>query len=259
MRLRPPPPVIPATLEAVAVQRSDALSPEARNRLRWEVIIVIALFPGTAVITALTALAQSLSGSQLPSAPIFLIPSNEGLGLVLALLSVALHLAPVALVVHLLRRSSESLRTLGLDRSNLRRDLALGLGLLLLARWLAKVVIDALIQAHAPGLFGAPPTGYPHSFVVYDLARALSAGIVEEIIVLGYLTHRLRQLGWSTPALVAATVLLRASYHVEYGVGTLSVLAFGLMMTAVYLRTGRLLPVIVGHAAYDAVLTVGLF
>ena len=54
----------------------------------------------------------------------------------------------------------------------------------------------------------APPLGHWWTVPVLLLA-ALEAALVEEVIVLGYLVTRLRQLSWSPVAAVAGSSLLR--------------------------------------------------
>ena len=48
---------------------------------------------------------------------------------------------------------------------------------------------------------------------------AIRHGIVEEVIVVGYLLDRLGKLGWSMPAAIFASAMLRGSYHLYQGFG----------------------------------------
>jgi membrane protease YdiL (CAAX protease family) len=91
-------------------------------------------------------------------------------------------------------------------------------------------------------------------FVVYGILRSIGAGLIEETVVLGYLVHRLEQLGWSTRYAAIASVGVRASYHVYYGIGVLSVIVYGALVTWIYVARRRLLGLVVGHSLYDALL-----
>jgi membrane protease YdiL (CAAX protease family) len=90
------------------------------------------------------------------------------------------------------------------------------------------------------------------------LLVAFANGWAEEVIVVGFLLTRLRQLRISPLAAVIITSLLRGLYHLYQGFGAgLGNVAMGLVFGYVYLRTGRLWPLIVAHALIDAVAFVG--
>src|SRR5919198_378919 len=61
-----------------------------------------------------------------------------------------------------------------------------------------------------------PPTGHWWTVPVLLLAAARS-GLLEEVIVAGYLLRRLDQLGWSPSRALAASALLRGAYHPYQG------------------------------------------
>ena len=88
---------------------------------------------------------------------------------------------------------------------------------------------------------------------------AFANGWAEEVIVVGYLLTRLRQLGVS-PGQGARVVssLLRGAYHLYQGFGAgLGNLAMGLVFGYTWRRTGRLWPLIVAHGIIDSVAFVG--
>ena len=79
-----------------------------------------------------------------------------------------------------------------------------------------------------------------------------------EIIVVGYLLRRLDQLGWRPAAALAASALLRASYHLYQGWGGFAGnLAMGLLFGWVYQRTRRVAPLVVAHLLLDGVAGIG--
>ena len=48
---------------------------------------------------------------------------------------------------------------------------------------------------------------------------ALENAVVEEVVVLGFVLHRLRQIGWGWPGAIWTSALIRGSYHLYQGFG----------------------------------------
>jgi len=87
---------------------------------------------------------------------------------------------------------------------------------------------------------------------------ALRAGILEEVIAVGYLFARLRQLGVSMWPIIVVQAVLRASYHLYQGFGAfIGNFVMGLIFGWIYAKTGRLAPLIIGHTVIDIVAFVG--
>jgi len=97
-----------------------------------------------------------------------------------------------------------------------------------------------------------PPVSGSLLFLPPLLIAAVSAGVVEEIVVLGYLVHRLEQRGWSGWRLVAVATAVRGSFHLYYGFTVLGFLGWAALSVTLYRRRRRLLPFIVLHALWDA-------
>ncbi len=88
--------------------------------------------------------------------------------------------------------------------------------------------------------------------------KATQNAIVEEVIVGGYLLHRLAQLGWRPWAAVWTSALLRGSYHLYQGLGGFAGnVIMGLIFARLYQRWGRTMPMIIAHALIDTVAFVG--
>ena len=87
---------------------------------------------------------------------------------------------------------------------------------------------------------------------------AIANAVAEEILVVGYLITRLRQLGWTENRSLAASALLRGSYHLYQGLGGgLGNLVMGVIFGRYWQRTGRLWPLILAHATIDTVAYIG--
>ena len=87
---------------------------------------------------------------------------------------------------------------------------------------------------------------------------AVQNALLEEVIFIGYLMLRLRQLGIGDRTALAATALLRGCYHLYQGFGGFAGnVAMGLIFGAVYRRWGRLGPLVVAHTLMDVVAFIG--
>ncbi|MER7419035.1 CPBP family intramembrane glutamic endopeptidase, partial [Micromonospora peucetia] len=90
------------------------------------------------------------------------------------------------------------------------------------------------------------------------ILAAVQNSVLEEVIVVGYLVTRLRQLRWRIVAIVATSALLRGSYHLYQGFGAfLGNVVMGVVFSLFYLRTRRVMPLVVAHTLLDIVAFVG--
>jgi membrane protease YdiL (CAAX protease family) len=234
-----------------------------RRLLGWELVVVFAVSLGAAGLAALVQLIGSLTQA-VPLARQHavligsLAPGRPWLDLALQLTNIVITLAPVALVVYLLARSGETVGAIGLDRRSPRLDAVRGIllaavigggGLLLyLAAFHLGLNLN-VVPEQLPALWWRTPV---------LLADAAQNGILEEILVAGFLLHRLGQLGWSWPRAIAVSALLRGSYHLYQGFGGFAGNAvMGVIFGVLYRRWGRVMPLIVAHTLIDAVTFVG--
>jgi len=75
--------------------------------------------------------------------------------------------------------------------------------------------------------------------------------LFEELFLCGYLVGVLKP-ARGTAFAVNASTALRLSYHLYQGAPSLMIIPVGLLFAAWYARTGRLWPVVLAHAAFDA-------
>lgn len=235
-----------------------------RRTLVTEVWIVFALSLGASGVGALLDVIRDLTAVQAPLSAqhTFLNPSvtpdRPWLDLAYQLFGVATGLVPVALVVHFLHRSKESLASIGIDRTRLGRDFGMAA---LLAGGVGGAGLALYIGAHAAGinLTVVPTTLGDHWWrIPVLLLAAAQNGIAEEVLVSGYLLRRLRQIGWGDNAALATSALVRGSYHLYQGFGgAIGNFVMGLIFGRVYQRTGRVLPLVIAHTVMDAVTFLG--
>ncbi len=87
---------------------------------------------------------------------------------------------------------------------------------------------------------------------------AFGNSFAEEVLVVGYLLTRLRQLGLSENASLLLSSVLRGSYHLYQGLGGfVGNVVMGLVYGRVWQRTNRLWPLVVAHLLLDVVAFVG--
>ena len=170
----------------------------------------------------------------------------------------AFGLAPVWLVAFLLRRNGEGAATIGLAWDRPAADALRGVALFLVVG-LGGVAVYLIAVALGVNRFvvPAPPLGHWWTVPVAFL-NAAEAALLEEIIVVGYLVTRLRQLRWTAVAAVCASALLRASYHLYQGWGGfLGNLAMGALFGIVFVRTRRTWPLVAAHFLLDVGAAIG--
>ncbi|SDS79349.1 CPBP family intramembrane glutamic endopeptidase [Corynebacterium timonense] len=92
------------------------------------------------------------------------------------------------------------------------------------------------------------------TLLLWSAANAFS----EEVVVVLWLVTRLKQLGWAPAGAIAASAVLRGSYHLYQGVSAgLGNIVMGVVYAAYFQKTGRIWPLVLGHFLIDAVAYLG--
>jgi len=174
------------------------------------------------------------------------------------LASILFGLAPVALVFHLARRSGEGLTPVGLGAATLGQDAGWGVLLGLGVATLGIGIYLASVALHVNRfVVPVPPLGHWWTIPVL-VVGALQAALLEEVIVVGYLIHRLEQIGWSGLAAVGASAVLRGSYHLYQGWGGFTGnFVLGVVFGLFFLRWRRTWPLVAAHFTVDVLAGVG--
>jgi membrane protease YdiL (CAAX protease family) len=168
-------------------------------------------------------------------------------------------LMPAALALVLLARSPAGRGLgIGLDRLHVRRDVLQGIGFTALIGipglgliWAAhELKLNASLA-----VVNLPDEWYRIPLLVLEGAQN---GILEEIVVVGYLLTRLRQLGWSDNRALGASAVLRGTYHLYQGWGGFGGnLVMGLIFGWWFQRTRRVLPMMIAHSLIDTISFIG--
>ncbi len=234
-----------------------------RGRIRIEIMIVLGLSLGASAVYSIVGIVDLTTRSKPLSRQTTTLNgalnNRQVFDLIYQFLGIFFDLVPVALVVFLLWNAARPhLGRLGIDFHHPMRDAVAGLGLALLigipgiALYLAGRAAGVTVAVKASAL-----GDYWWSVPILILA-ALHAGLQEEVIVIGYLFARLRELGWGKWQIILAAAVLRGSYHLYQGYGSfVGNFAMGVLFGWLYTRYKRVLPLVIAHFVIDAVVFVG--
>jgi membrane protease YdiL (CAAX protease family) len=235
----------------------------SRRLLGAELLIVLGLSLGASGVAALISFTGSLTqpaalGKQVATLNASAAPGRPWLDLAWQLYYIARGLMPVVLVGYLLIREGTSIKVLGFDLKHKLRDLGRGAAV---AAAIGGTGLALYLAAQAAGVnLTVAPSGLPHVWwrIPVLILSAWQNAILEEVVVLGYLLRRVGQLGWSWPAAVAVSSVVRGSYHLYQGVGGLiGNIVMGAVFCLLYRRWGRVGPLVAAHALIDTVAFVG--
>ncbi|NNC11219.1 CPBP family intramembrane metalloprotease [Planctomonas sp. JC2975] len=234
-----------------------------RTKLWWEVAIVLGLSLGQSAVYSILTIVQRLAAptplkdqsaevNQSQSPTPWLDFTYQALDIVFALMA-------VALVIYLLWRPQQTgFRRIGLDWSRPWRDLGSG------ALLFAVIGVPGLGFYALSRVFGItvsvgtwPDPSYWWTAGML-LLSAVRAALQEEVIMIGYLFARLKQLGWNSWWVIIASALVRGSYHLYQGIGPFFGNAvMGVVFGWCYRRWGRTAPLVVAHSLLDIVSFIG--
>lgn len=223
-----------------------------RRTLREEIAVVLML---SLLASAVYAIIDLLSA---PIAGVYVAAANQSTEFAKQVAGFVFGLAPVFLVVHLVRRSGEGVGGIGLDAARLWQDLGRG-AVLSVIIGVAGIGVYLASVALGVNRFVVPVPPLGHWWTVPAVVlNAVEAALKEEVIVVAYLVTRLGQLGWSDRRSVAASGLLRGSYHLYQGFGAFGGnLMMGLLFAWMFTRTRRAWPFVVAHLLIDVGAGVG--
>jgi membrane protease YdiL (CAAX protease family) len=238
----------------------DGTTPGA---VRAEILLVLGLSLGASAVYSVVQILDLVTrpaplsnqtaqlNTSLDSRPIF--------DFVYQVLENGFDLVPVVLVGFLLWKTARPhLARLGIDFSRVGRDalggagLALAIGIPGLALYFAGRALGITVDV-------VPTNLAAHWWTVPVLLfSALRSGVTEEVIVVAYLYARLKDLGWRTWPILLSAALLRGTYHLYQGFGAFAGNAvMGVVFGWLYMRFGRILPLVIAHFFMDAAVFVG--
>lgn len=239
------------------------VSLSARRALFVELLIVLGLSLGKSGIYAIVNLVDKMTLAPLGSQTTTLnspLDQRQYFDLTYQLLDIFFALVPVMLVLYLLWRipGGNPFRMLGFDLKSPLKDLGWGAGLFA-AMGLGTLGVYALGRALGLTTILVPAALDDYWWTLPVLVfSAIRHGILEEVIVVGYLFERLGRLGWGQWQIIFASAVLRGSYHLYQGIGPfIGNVAMGIAFGYVYSKKGRVMPLVIAHAFLDIAGFVG--
>jgi membrane protease YdiL (CAAX protease family) len=232
--------------------KRGAVSRLPRRTLLEETLVVLSLSLLASAVFAI------LSLFELPIRGVRVASVSQSQELARQVFGSVFGLAPVWLVLYLVRRNGEGVSSIGLRWDRPRADPVRGM---LLFAVVALGGIAVYLVAVELGLnrfvVPVPPLGHWWTVPVLVL-NAAEAALLEEVVVVAYLVTRLRQLGLTELGAVGASALLRGTYHLYQGWGGfLGNLAMGLLFGLFFSRTRRAWPIVIAHFLLDVGAGVG--
>lgn len=266
---------------AAGLPASTNVVEPSRRRLWIELALVFGLSLGQSAVYSVVSLADKLTRAPLAEQTTSMNTSrNERpvFDLIYQLLDIAFDLVPVALAFYLLYaltgRSPFALLGFGVRRpgrglpASMGYDAAAGTALFL-AIGVGTLGVYAAGRALGVTTAIAPANLGEHWWTIpVLLLSAVRHGVLEEVLIVGFLFHYLRRLGlhrgrWSAWSIILISALLRGSYHLYQGFGPfVGNVAMGVIFGWFYQRSvdrgqPRVMPLVVAHALLDAVGFIG--
>jgi len=235
---------------------------EQRRNLGIETLLVLGVSVGYSAVYSIIELAGRLAANKALGAQSSILNPSEAAGrpwldLSFQITRILFGLVPAFLALHLLK-PDDNADPVGLRIHRIGFDARWGVGLA------AAIGIPGLALYVASRTLGINTTVIPEALplvwwtVPVLLFSAVQNAFLEEVVVVGYLMTRLREMSWRVPAAVAASALLRGSYHLYQGLGGfIGNTIMGTVFAMFFVRFERVGPLILAHAILDSVAFVG--
>ncbi|HEX4726529.1 MAG TPA: CPBP family intramembrane glutamic endopeptidase [Jatrophihabitans sp.] len=244
------------------VSATEPVRPARPDRFGIEVLLVLGVSLGISALSSLINFADIQTRGGFRHATASLNPSESPrawVDLSYQLLGILNGLVPALLALFLLSRAP-ALPGFGIGLDRLRPRLESlqglgiaaaiglpGLGLVILARHLG---INAQLDAS-----DIADIWYRYPILIL---QGIQNGVLEEVVMIGYLLTRLRQLNWPAGRAILISALIRGAYHTYQGLGGfVGNLIMGALFGWWFTRTRRVLPLVIAHSVIDVLSFVG--
>lgn len=239
---------------------------EPVRRLRVEIWIVLGLSLGRSAVYSVYSIIKSYqSAKPVSQQTTTLHPSLSSVpvwDLIYQVTGIVFSVVPVLLAFYLLSaHGAGARRRLGLVWARARDGaldlgrgaaLAAAIGIPGLGLYVFGRAIGHTVRVDTSGL----PAQWWAALVL--ILSALAIAFLEEVIAVGFLVTRLRDLAWHPATAIVASALLRGSYHLYQGWPmALGNFVMGLVFAAYFARKGRLGPLLLAHVLLDLVSFLG--
>lgn len=233
-----------------------------RPRYGWEILLVLGLSLGKSAVYSVLAIADKLTvnrplNQQTTTMNTSVTPDRPWLDLSYQLAGMLFPLVAVLLCLYLLHLSGDRAE-IGFDLKRPRPDTWRGF---VVALGIAIPGLGFYFAARQLGInTNVAPANLAENWWTVPVLIGLAAmnGILEEVIMLGFLFNRMRLMGWGPIAYILISALIRASYHLYQGFGGfIGNFVMGVVFGLLYLHWRRVGPLVVAHTLLDIGAFVG--
>ncbi|MDR1710945.1 MAG: CPBP family intramembrane metalloprotease [Propionibacteriaceae bacterium] len=234
--------------------------PEAKSHPGIEILLVLGISLGRSAVYSILSIVNSLTmevplNQQSTSMNSSVTPDRPWLDLAYQVANIAFPIVPALLALYFLRLSRDRI---GFDLKRPAFDALLGLGIA------AGIGIPGLVlyfAARAAGLnLNVQPANLAANWwtVPVLVGAAAMNGILEEVVIIGFFFAKAAALNWRPWVIIAASALIRGSYHLYQGFGGFAGnIAMGVIFGLIYLKTRRVGPLVAAHTFIDIAAFVG--
>jgi membrane protease YdiL (CAAX protease family) len=234
-----------------------------RRLLVVEVVALTGLAVGLSALRSVLSFAQTLAAparisAQTTTLNASRVPQYPWIDLGYQLVFIAGLALPAVLAAVLVLARGQSLADVGISTHRWRHRVALGVAV---AAVVGGLGLAAYLTSYALGLsLAVVPTGLPPVWwrLPVLVLSAVANAVLEEVVLSGYLVHRIGQLGGRPAVAVGTSAAIRGFYHLYQGTaGLVGNLAMGLAFAGYFQRRRTVVPQVVAHATIDVVAFVG--
>ncbi|NNN21993.1 MAG: CPBP family intramembrane metalloprotease, partial [Acidimicrobiales bacterium] len=257
----PPPPVYPypvyQPMPQMPIEVKSAKDKDlTRSLIIYEIFAVelAAFVPG--ITTAIAIAIQTLYHQSTTAIIQPIITGHTAMDIGLQVFLNITGIYAVVLIAYVLRRSGESLKTIGLTSKLKPSDFGV-MALLTVGAFACSYMVSfASIVLHLSSTHNPQvSSGIPKVYIIVGLIGSFRTALLEEVAVCGFILHRLEQLKVSPFVALLISVALRCSYHVYGGWPLIALtIPFGLMQGYVYQRNRSIKNQVIAHFIYDSVI-----
>ena len=233
-----------------------------RPRAGIEILLVLFVSLGKSAVYSILSIVEKLTrgpalNTQVTTINESVVPDRPWLDLAYQVAGMVFPLVPALLALYLLSLTGDRAR-IGFDLARPRFDLGSGT---ILAAAIGIPGLGFYLAARELGVntIVAPANLAENWWTVPVLIGfAVMNGVLEEVVMVGFLFTRLGQLRWSPWLIVVASAVIRGTYHLYQGFGGMvGNIIMGLVFGWFYLRWRRTGPLVVAHVILDIVSFVG--